>query len=66
MTIQEQFPLEKARPSQIDVMNAIEVAFDKGYRNVLLEAPVGSGKSAIAVACAKFYGETHILRKSVV
>lgn len=67
MTIQEQFPLEKARPSQIDVMNAIEVAFDKGYRNVLLEAPVGSGKSAIAVACAKFYGETHILtpRKSL-
>jgi ATP-dependent DNA helicase DinG len=67
MTIQEQFPLEKARPSQIDVMNAIEVAFEKGYKNVLVEAPVGSGKSAIAVACAKFYGEAHILtpRKSL-
>ena len=67
MTILDQFPLEKPRNSQIEVLKAIEQAFSKGYKNVLLEAPVGSGKSAIAVACAKFYGSAHILtpRKSL-
>jgi Rad3-related DNA helicase len=66
-SILECFPLEKARASQVEVLKAIEVAFAKGYKNVLLEAPVGSGKSAIAVACGKFYGEAHILtpRKSL-
>lgn len=67
MSIIDSFPLEKPRASQIDVLAAIETAFEKGYKNVLLEAPVGSGKSAIAVACAKFYGSTHVLtpRKSL-
>ena len=66
-TIIDQFPLEKPRSSQIEVLKAIEAAFSKGYKNVLLEAPVGSGKSAIAIACAKFYGDAHILtpRKSL-
>jgi ATP-dependent DNA helicase DinG len=67
VTILECFPLEKPRQSQVEVLKAIEAAFIKGYKNVLLEAPVGSGKSAIAVACGKFYGEAHILtpRKSL-
>lgn len=67
MSIIEHFPLEKARPSQVEVLNAIEAAFNKGYKNILLEAPVGSGKSAIAVTCAKFYGTAHVLtpRKSL-
>jgi ATP-dependent DNA helicase DinG len=67
MSILENFPLEKARQSQIEVLKAIEAAFIKGYKNILLEAPVGSGKSAIAVTCAKFYGGAHILtpRKSL-
>jgi Rad3-related DNA helicase len=67
MSIIKQFPLEKARGSQVAVLNAIEKAFAEGYVNVLLEAPVGSGKSAIAVAAAKFYGEAHVLtpRKSL-
>jgi len=67
MSIQDHFPLATPRPSQIEVLKAIEVAFTKGYKNVIVEAPVGSGKSAIAVACAKFYGDAHILtpRKSL-
>jgi len=67
MSIKDNFPLEKPRASQVNVMDAIEEAFNKGFKNVLVEAPVGSGKSAIAVACAKFYGDAHILtpRKSL-
>lgn len=60
-SIIDQFPLEKPRQSQLEVLKAIEKAFSDGYRNVLLEAPVGSGKSAIAVAAAKHYGGAHIL-----
>jgi Rad3-related DNA helicase len=67
MSIIKQFPLEKARSTQVAVLNAIEKAFKDGYKNILLEAPVGSGKSAIAVACAKHFGESHIItpRKSL-
>lgn len=61
------FPLEKPRTSQVEVLKAIEQAFSKGYKNVLLEAAVGSGKSAIAIAASKFYGQAHVLtpRKSL-
>lgn len=61
------FPLDKPRNSQVQVLKAIEKAFADGYRNVLLEAPVGSGKSAIAFTVAKYYGTAHILtpRKSL-
>lgn len=67
MSIIKQFPLERARSSQISVLNAIEKAFSQGYKNVLLEAPVGSGKSAIAISCGKYFGDSHILtpRKSL-
>jgi ATP-dependent DNA helicase DinG len=69
--IMDSFPtndfIKGPRKGQTDVLNAIEKAFADGYKNVLLEAPVGSGKSAIAVACAKYYGTAHILtpRKSL-
>lgn len=65
--ILEEFPLETPRRNQIDVLKAIEKAYKDGYRNVLLDAPVGSGKSAIAIAAANYFGEAHILtpRKSL-
>lgn len=67
MSILKSFPLERVRSSQELVLKEIESAFSKGYRNVLVEAPVGSGKSAMAIAAAKFYGDGHILtpRKSL-
>ena len=65
--ILEYFPLERARRSQQDVLKAIEKAFAEGYKNVLLEAPVGSGKSAIAVTVAQYFKSAHVLtpRKSL-
>ena len=61
MTLLDCFPLETPRTSQKEVLIAIETAFSKGYKNVLLDAPVGSGKSAIAVTIAKYYNQGHIL-----
>lgn len=69
--IRDFFPITghivKPRPMQLRVLDAIEAAFEKGKRNVLLEAPVGSGKSAMAVAAAKYFGSAHVLtpRKSL-
>jgi ATP-dependent DNA helicase DinG len=60
-SILEYFPLDKARNSQKEVLTSIESAFKKGYKNVLLEAPVGSGKSAIAVTIARYLRDAHIL-----
>lgn len=55
------------RKSQAQVLAAIDKAFKDGYKNVLLEAPVGSGKSAIAMTVGAYYGTAHILtpRKSL-
>lgn len=49
----EYFPLEKARPSQELVIREIDARFKAGIKIVILEAPVGSGKSAIAMTLAR-------------
>jgi len=67
--IMECFPLESPRKSQELVIREIDKAFSSGSKIVILEAPVGSGKSAIAATIAKFYGKSgaHIItpRKSL-
>jgi Rad3-related DNA helicase len=55
------FPLAAPRPSQVNVIRAIDKVFSSGTKVVVLEAPVGSGKSAIAVTLARAYGSAHIL-----
>lgn len=50
------FPLPQARKSQELVIEEADKAFKSGKRIVLLEAPVGSGKSAIAVTLARSVG----------
>lgn len=61
------FPLEKPRASQKAVLKEIDKAFASGKRLVLLEAPVGSGKSPIAITMARKFGSSHIItpRKSL-
>ena len=65
--ILDHFPLKEIRSTQKDVLTAIQQAFKDGYQNIVVEAPVGSGKSAIAIAVAKYFGQAHILtpRKSL-
>lgn len=57
----EHFPLPNPRPLQVSVLNAVQRAYEDGYRYVILEAPVGSGKSAMAICAARKYGTSHIL-----
>lgn len=47
------FPLPQARKSQEVVINEIDSVFQSGKKIILLEAPVGSGKSAIAMTFAR-------------
>lgn len=55
------FPLAEPRPSQVQVITEVEKAYANGYRYVILEAPVGSGKSAIAITFARLFGRSHII-----
>src|SRR5437899_33634 len=48
----DHFPLAKMRPGQEEALEAIERAYREGKRGIIIEAPTGSGKSAIAIAAA--------------
>jgi len=61
MSLLSNFPLPQPRRLQVEVMERIENAFSEGIRYVIVEAPVGSGKSAMAIAAALNYGDSHIL-----
>ena len=52
--ILEYFPLPSPRASQKVVIKAIDDHFKAGKRVVILEGPVGSGKSAVAVTFARY------------
>lgn len=55
-SIMDFFPLEEARKSQKIVIEEIDKVFKSGKKIIILEAPVGSGKSAIAVTFARQAG----------
>jgi Rad3-related DNA helicase len=61
------FPLEVPRKTQTLVIRETVKAFDEGKRIVLLQAPVGSGKSANAMTLSGYFGDAHIItpRKSL-
>lgn len=51
------FPLPNPRQNQEIVIKEIDKVFSEGKDIVILEAPVGSGKSAIALTLAKAWGK---------
>lgn len=57
----EFFVYDNYRKYQKEAIDEIEYAFEQGYRYVILDAPVGSGKSVIGYAFARQSGSTHIL-----
>lgn len=62
------FPLSEPRSSQAALILAIDAAFkEPDCKFVVLQAPVGSGKSAIAITLARAMQSAHILtpRKSL-
>jgi Rad3-related DNA helicase len=49
------------RNSQIRLINEINWAIGEGYKNIILEAGTGTGKSAIATTLANMYDDSYIL-----
>jgi ATP-dependent DNA helicase DinG len=44
------FPLDRIRSSQEKSLQFVERSVDDGYRDIIIQAPTGSGKSAILIA----------------
>lgn len=58
----ENFPLGyEPRPIQIDLIKEIESLIKSGYRNILVCAPTGIGKSHVSITIAKSLGSSFIL-----
>jgi len=55
------FPFASYRSGQREALEAARGAFEAGKRFVVVEAPTGSGKSAIAVALAREAGAGYLL-----
>ena len=54
-------PKYNPRNSQIRLINEINFAIKEGYKNIILEAGTGIGKSAIAMTLANIYEDSYIL-----
>ena len=50
-------------PSKLQavVLDAVDKAISDGKKYIIIEAPVGSGKSADAIAIARSFGDAHII-----
>jgi len=59
--IPEFFPMTDFREGQKECIEFILNAFNEGKRCVVLEAPTGSGKSAIGLTVAQFFGSSFYL-----
>ena len=49
------------RPEQERIINEIIEAIDMGFKNIIVEAGTGTGKSAIATTIANYIGDSYIL-----
>lgn len=49
------------RPEQKQIINEIIEAIDLGFKNIIIEAGTGTGKSAIATTIANYVGDSYIL-----
>ena len=54
------FPHSVFRNNQDGVIRQISEAFNSGYKHIILEAPTGFGKSAIAITIARALGSSYI------
>ena len=49
------------RPEQVNIINEILSAIDQGYKNIILEAGTGVGKSAIATTICNYVDKSYII-----
>ena len=54
-------PKFNPRNSQIRLINEVNFAIKEGFKNIILEAGTGTGKSAIATTLANMYEDSYIL-----
>lgn len=56
------FPMSKPRPFQLDVIrNILDGFLNKGFKHIILQAPTGTGKSAIGFTVAQFFNSSYYL-----
>ena len=60
-TLIDSFPFKILRPSQKEVLEQVEAAVSQPKRFIILEAPVGFGKSAVAAALCLHLGSAYLL-----
>ena len=60
MSLQSYFPLSTVRDKQQKILSEIEQALKSGFKHIFLEAPTGFGKSPVAIALARYLGNSHI------
>lgn len=49
------------RPEQKRIINEITEAIEMGFKNIIVEAGTGTGKSAIATTIARYIGDSYVL-----
>ncbi len=60
-TLVRSFPYDTMRPFQKEVLEQIESALGSGKKFIILEAPVGFGKSAVAAALCRHLRSAYVL-----
>ena len=60
-TLLDSFPFRTLRPAQKEVLEQVEAAVLQPKRFIILEAPVGFGKSAVAAALCRHLGSAYLL-----
>ena len=61
VALAQSFPYGTMRPYQKDVLDEIETAVGSGKKFIILEAPVGFGKSAVAAALCRHLRSAYVL-----
>lgn len=65
MSLLDNFPSNiQARDSQREILDAVQQKLKSGYRKIILSAPTGTGKSAVAMTLAKSYENSFVVTSS--
>ena len=65
MSLLDNFPSNiQARDSQREILDAVQQKLKSGYRKIVLSAPTGTGKSAVAMTLAKSYENSFVVTSS--